>query len=336
MQTPVYDRSDGIQSMLGSLEGLNSLIRQRGEAHYRRDERLHSFVIMGRWQADSCGNFGRATMNEMAPKDHFPDIPDVLTIEEFWSFLQGKGLDTEKTILTTSLGGSHVPPARVICPECRVGWTIKNCHDVVAVHKTEGISLEGFVGQKLSDVQRVFGKRTDALWRMQDDILIRNDRHIDLSPRPGYEPLKVNERGWLGCREGITADYVIESGDDGFFNVWRFYHGACNRTKLERDERTHFTEMFVNAGFNGVTLDTIPNEYCKCEMCAPWYRVTTSIGVITIGWRKRVIEIDWSELDRDLRRLFKSEDVTKGPHFIHAWGRDKATVYLSRIRHAVA
>ncbi|OGY91747.1 MAG: hypothetical protein A3B31_01755 [Candidatus Komeilibacteria bacterium RIFCSPLOWO2_01_FULL_53_11] len=336
MQTPAYDRADGIQAMLSSLSGLNSLVNQRREAGYGRRERLHQFVILGRWQADSCGNFGRAMMGGRAPKNRFPDIPDVLTFEEFWTFLRSKNLAAEGTSVMTDLTGSHVPPANIICPECQRGWTIDNCHDTVVVHTTEDVPLEKFVGQKLSDAQQVIGDRTDSIWRMQDDILIRNDRRIDLSPKPGYETLKVNERGWVGTRDGIAPDYVIEPGDDGFFNVWRFYHGTCNRTKLDRAERERFTGIFVKAGFDDIALEAIPNQYCPCDVCAPWYRVTTAIGVFTIGWRERVINIDWSALGQDFLSLFEGEDVTKGANSIHAWGWEKATDYLSRIRQSLA
>lgn len=331
MQSPAYDRADGIQEMLGSLGGLNNLVNQRREAGYSHHVRLQEFVILGRWLADSCGNFGRTMLENQAPKDRFPHIPDVLSLSDFWAFLKSHGVDVD-TSLRTELSGGGLPPDDMICPECRKGWTIHDCHDAVQVHRTEVITLAEFVGQRLAYAQKAVANRNDSVWRMQPDILIRNDRYIDLSPRPGYDTLKVNERGWVGNRDGVTLDHVIESGDEGYFNVWRFYHSSCNRKKLERDQRERFEVVFIKAGFGPVTLEAIPNQYCPCAVCAPWYRVTTPIGVLTIGWRKRVINIDWTGWGQNLLGLFDGEDVTKDVSSIHAGGWDKAVDYLSRIR----
>lgn len=77
----------------------------------------------------------------------------------------------------------------------------------------------------------------------------------------------------------------------------------------------------------------LPNGYCSQPCCIlnPWLKVQTFRGPITIGWRKRVINIDWSESNIALSAndLFPSEDVTKGDKYIHAWGYEKAKAYLA-------
>jgi len=60
-----------------------------------------------------------------------------------------------------------------------------------------------------------------------------------------------------------------------------------------------------------------------------------------MGWRKRVISIEWQENYKpfDMDELFATEEVTKwerdGKHGIHAWGKDKAYEYLKKVLKAV-
>lgn len=79
----------------------------------------------------------------------------------------------------------------------------------------------------------------------------------------------------------------------------------------------------------------IPNGYCREYCCThrPWLRVATLQGYITLGWRKRVIHLDWGEslLTKNGNELFAKEDVTKGTSYIHAWGYGKATEYLAAL-----
>jgi hypothetical protein len=61
----------------------------------------------------------------------------------------------------------------------------------------------------------------------------------------------------------------------------------------------------------------------------PWWVVhVKGGGNITIGWRKRVICIDWSMTNR--RGLITEDDVTKDDTHVHAWTLDKALEYLRK------
>lgn len=84
-----------------------------------------------------------------------------------------------------------------------------------------------------------------------------------------------------------------------------------------------------------IFVEEIPNGYCSLWCCKhlPWLKVTTVKGVITIGWRKRVIEIEWTESvnAQEAVTLFQTEDVTKTGRTIHAWGYAKAKEYIERI-----
>ncbi len=59
--------------------------------------------------------------------------------------------------------------------------------------------------------------------------------------------------------------------------------------------------------------------------------MTTPKGVITLGWRKRVLEIRWegSDITQTAEELFPQEEVTKQGRMIHAWSYDKAREYIA-------
>lgn len=84
-----------------------------------------------------------------------------------------------------------------------------------------------------------------------------------------------------------------------------------------------------------IFVEEIPNGYGDMYYLKhlPWFIVTTPKGRIKIGWRKRVIEIDWSDspIKEDSEDLFDDEDVTKGHKSIHAWSVDKAKEYIAKI-----
>lgn len=82
-----------------------------------------------------------------------------------------------------------------------------------------------------------------------------------------------------------------------------------------------------------IHVKEIPNEYEGAMAIMPWFVVTTAKGPIKIGWRKRVIEIDWNEtgVEEWAEKLFPDEDVTKNGRSIHAWGYEKAKEYLDRL-----
>ena len=84
-----------------------------------------------------------------------------------------------------------------------------------------------------------------------------------------------------------------------------------------------------------ILVEEIPNGYCNRACCAhrPWFIVTTRVGRIKIGWRKRVIEIDWSDSTVELlaEELFPQQQVTKEGRSIHAWSLGDAKCYLNAI-----
>jgi len=83
---------------------------------------------------------------------------------------------------------------------------------------------------------------------------------------------------------------------------------------------------------HSIFVEERPNAYIHDPMF-PWFTITTKIGRIDIGWRKRVIVIDWSStlIKKCAEELFPDEQSTKSVHMIHAWGYEKAKEYLDKL-----
>jgi len=102
------------------------------------------------------------------------------------------------------------------------------------------------------------------------------------------------------------------------------------RTKERSEaEKSEIVSLF---GDRSIYVEEIENGYDNnyYSKHLPWFIVTTNKGRIKIGWRKRVINIDWSDsiIEQDADTLFPEEDVTKYDKLIHAWSLEKAKKYI--------
>lgn len=108
---------------------------------------------------------------------------------------------------------------------------------------------------------------------------------------------------------------------------------AVNPTEKERAlrQRKELLSVFPDKIF----VEEIPNGYCSDWCCRhlPWFKVTTEVGRFEIGWRKRVIHINWTETvgTKTAEELFPEEGTTKEGKMIHAWSLEKAGEYISTI-----
>lgn len=329
-----YDTKEGVINSLKDLRSFNYLLQQRQVAGYQNGEKLNEFYLYGVYWLDNCGNCAKARENL---KIKFPEIPNVMTREEFWVFVESK-LDKEY-FMSFEYNGGNIPTEGLKCAHCGKTWTMENCFDTVVRHETQVIFLTEFVGKTLAEVENEYNKKNDAIYRFHPSFLVRNDDFIDLSlkyPNPENDWQKdivVNEKGWLGEEKIDYSSYVICQGDETPFDVWKFYHQECNRIDLALEKKNKFQEVFKKAGFEVKLMTPVKNEYCQCEICAPWFLVDTQYGQFKIGWRKWVINIEWVNVKqmKNFWKLFTREDVTKWNKGIHAWGYEKSEEYLKRI-----
>ena len=132
---------------------------------------------------------------------------------------------------------------------------------------------------------------------------------------------------------------ISNAAHEAYSLIEKAFRGAIRinnpNTLIEtKENRKVVDEVFIVD--TPIFIEEIPNGYCKDWCCTtlPWFVVTTKVGRITIGWRKRVINIDWSttiETTKTSKELFADEYVTKGDKFIHAWSIEKAREYITKI-----
>lgn len=112
--------------------------------------------------------------------------------------------------------------------------------------------------------------------------------------------------------------------------ISQLFHSVCRRSLNAEVDRTQFYRIFERAGFR-VVLQAVKNGYWGDESSEPWFMAQSGAATVRIGWRKRVISIDWESMHVPLPDLFADQDVTKGPYGVHAWSEDKAVEYLKRL-----
>lgn len=100
--------------------------------------------------------------------------------------------------------------------------------------------------------------------------------------------------------------------------------------------RDQVLAIFVLAGISVLKTWELPNGYWPkhpgyeaLREASPWWLIRTPMGLIEIGWRKRVIHIDWS--DTEFKAKIGQADVTKTDTMIHAWSELDAVANLKEL-----
>jgi hypothetical protein len=115
-------------------------------------------------------------------------------------------------------------------------------------------------------------------------------------------------------------------------SAWEMRRRREKRTEAERKE---FEAIFTLAGLPIEKTWVLENNYWPkmptyFDIATPWYLFRTPLGLIRIGWRKRVISIHWE--DTPIRCEVTADEVTKEDTMVHAWTPEKAVEYLKELR----
>ena len=110
------------------------------------------------------------------------------------------------------------------------------------------------------------------------------------------------------------------------------------RERMRDESREEVESALALAGLRPERMWELANHYWPLaptydDVRRPWWLAQTSIGLIRMGWRKRVISIDWESTAH--RVLVTNDDVTKSETMVHAYSRSKMVEYLTRLRESV-
>lgn len=135
------------------------------------------------------------------------------------------------------------------------------------------------------------------------------------------------------CLDGWTLANVSDYHLHGRQAAHEHRHRSCHRIAVIQEEMSELSSIAAECGVGAAALRFIPNQYCPCEHCGPWVVIATPLGAVRMGWRKRVIHIDWehSTLASTGKDVAAGDDVTTSEQLVHAWGRAKAVEYLRRL-----
>ena len=97
--------------------------------------------------------------------------------------------------------------------------------------------------------------------------------------------------------------------------------------------------LFILAGIEVLRVKPLPDgynyspndpRYFETLPQQVWWFVKTPYGWIEIGWRKRVVAIEWS--DTWLRTVVTKDAVTKSETGVHAYSIEDALKYLRALK----
>lgn len=141
------------------------------------------------------------------------------------------------------------------------------------------------------------------------------------NPSYGSQTIKVKEGGEidgisLGMNSGLCVTHDYSKPKHSHESSWET-----------------MSALFQLAGLTILNHWELPNNYwpdAYIQLCAsnPWWLVSTKeCGLVRIGWRKKVISIDWENF------IWKTEDEVSGDgKYVHAWKPEKAVEYLRGLR----
>lgn len=207
---------------------------------------------------------------------------------------------------------------------CLLGvfWT-DACGNVNLIE--EGAPRDGYGYWRMEDVYRVPPVMT------HEETLQFSTRWVSTS-RPCLPPEGACcDRCGGGWNLENVRDFYWGRGEDA-----RPRHRKCQELAVIQEEHKEIKGILDRSEIPYTEMVMIPNQYHPnpdSTYYGPWFIVETPKGRIKIGWRKRVISIDWSRSGWSAtgKDVVEDPDVTHWEQGVHAYGADKAVEALRKI-----
>ena len=98
--------------------------------------------------------------------------------------------------------------------------------------------------------------------------------------------------------------------------------------KVEKQLRA----LVLLSGMEYSEVHTLPNGYdSRGGRDDPWLLFIVKGGTFTLGWRKRVINVEWTVADADPITEEDQKWITHSLRNFHAWGYAQALHFLIRV-----
>src|SRR5512147_271228 len=180
--------------------------------------------------------------------------------------------------------------------------------------------------------------------------MINEDKIAQLAEEAGYELAHVQEgygERFFGLMILVKmSNRKLGARDNFFYAIGDTIKKKLDVISAELDPegpakralyRAECEKIYRLAGvLDMIYMEERPNGYCSDACCLnrPWFRVTSRIGHVVVGWRKSVIAIDWRDSaikHLGAEELFPDEDVTRVDNTIHAYSVEKAAEYIRKL-----
>ncbi len=279
---------EGIQSRIGSYEGLYELLKERQGLGRDKDDEgnrkevyggLTSFAILGRFVTDNYGQVSRVNRTIFTDADRVA-MPAVMSYDEFLEFFETQVKPRlEKNDRWIGAQEGHeggkaaliLAPPHIKCRKCGNGWDLETCHEIESMQDFENIDLAPFLGKTLREVAEAVKLRSDAECslmhaRVQNPQWVTTTKQYvkSLKVKKARHPGPAYLEGWRdehSKTDPITWDYVIKPGDSTTIFRYHFFHGPCFK-ELTQDQSAaaelemieSFKKAFEQAGFDDVEI----------------------------------------------------------------------------------
>ncbi len=107
-----------------------------------------------------------------------------------------------------------------------------------------------------------------------------------------FQNLPTEKDNCIHCGKGFS---IQELDSVQYLSNGQLSHLSCHIEDLDAKHRYKFTEALVKAGFKVNGLIELNNMYGSLNYRGHWFLAGTDLGFITIGYRKRVIDVKFDK-----------------------------------------